>query len=36
MAKAEGSPQGLGAMTIFNQSNIIQNYASPGKIEEAN
>ena len=36
IAKAEGVPQGLGAITILNQSNINQNYASPVKNEETN
>jgi hypothetical protein len=36
IAKAEGIPQGLGAITILNQSNINQNYISPVKNEEAN
>lgn len=34
IAKAEGIPQGLGAITIFNQSNINQNYSTPIKKEE--
>lgn len=33
IAKAEGIPQGLGAITILNQSNINQNYTPSIKHE---